>query len=82
MEHFSSKGSIWAQHVEGYSAVCIYFRAGLAFVVGNGSRVKFWEDIWCGERPLRQDFPDVYELAVEPTSLVAANFSAHSREII
>ena len=33
------------------------------FVIGDGSRVKFWDDLWCGERPLRVMFPSLYALA-------------------
>ena len=33
------------------------------FVIGDGSRVKLWDDSWCGERPSRVMFPSVYALA-------------------
>lgn len=42
----------------------------MAFEVGDGRRVKFWEDSWCGERTLKTEFPDIYDLAVNPTALV------------
>ena len=29
--------------------------------VGNGQKVKFWEDIWCVEVSLRSSFPFLYE---------------------
>ena len=32
------------------------------FVLGNDNRVKFWEDIWCGESTLSEMFPSVYAL--------------------
>ena len=34
-----------------------------AFKVGDGSRVKFWCDTWCGDQPLRDSFPDLFRLA-------------------
>lgn len=58
------------------------FKEGIAYELGDGRRVKFWEDVWCGERALRYDFPNLWELAVELTSLVAANFSVCGREIV
>ena len=52
-----------------------------------GDRIRLWEDIWCGNRPLKDVFPDLYAIihhffqnfndwAVEgsPRSL---NFSIH-----
>lgn len=36
--------------------------------------MKFWEDVWCGERTLNQDFGYLFALAAEPRSLVAENF--------
>ncbi|WMV40904.1 hypothetical protein MTR67_034289 [Solanum verrucosum] len=30
--------------------------------VGNGRKTLFWNDIWMGQTPLRQQFPDIYIL--------------------
>lgn len=30
--------------------------------VGNGEKVSFWKDTWCGQGPLRQTFPELYNL--------------------
>lgn len=30
------------------------------FVVGTGSRIRFWNDSWCSEHPLREVFPTLY----------------------
>lgn len=42
--------------------------------MGNGKRTKFWVDTWCGENTLKQDFPDLFGMAVDPNSWVASNF--------
>lgn len=49
--------------------------------MGDGRKVKFWEDIWCEERALKQDYPDVFDfdLAMDPFSLVT-DFSVCVRE--
>lgn len=44
------------------------FRRGLAFEVGDGRWVNFCEDIWCGERHLKLDFPDIFALAINPSA--------------
>ena len=28
--------------------------------MGDGTRVKFWDDVWCRDRPLKEEFPDLY----------------------
>ena len=33
------------------------------FVVGDGSMVRFWEDVWCSPNPLCNTFPMLYSLA-------------------
>jgi hypothetical protein len=55
-----------------------YIRAGwdsfvkyTSFVVGDGSRIKFWHDSWCGDHPLREQFPDLFRLARAPEASVA-----------
>ncbi|RVX20110.1 putative ribonuclease H protein [Vitis vinifera] len=35
----------------------------VAFLVGNGRRVKFWKDIWWGNFPLCNSFPSLYAFA-------------------
>ncbi len=32
------------------------------FEVGMGDRICFWDDIWCGNRPLKDVFPDLYAI--------------------
>ena len=33
------------------------------FILGDEGRIRFWEDKWCGENPLRELFPTLYALA-------------------
>ena len=40
--------------------------------VGNGQKTDFWGDAWCGSRPLRDAFPNLYEICVEQQISVAA----------
>ena len=28
--------------------------------MGDGTRVKFWHDVWCGDYPLKEGFPEFY----------------------
>ena len=36
----------------------------VVFFVGDGRRVKFWKDKWCGNFALCDSFPSLYALAV------------------
>ena len=39
------------------------FVAYVDFEVGIGDRIHFWIDTWCGDRPLKDVFPDLYACA-------------------
>ena len=47
-------------------------------MLGDGNRIKFWEDFWCGEGPLRETFPYLYIL-VESRGVKAAALWDSSR---
>ncbi|RVW89042.1 hypothetical protein CK203_029384 [Vitis vinifera] len=34
------------------------------FIVGDGTRVKFWKDLWCENQSLEDAFPNLFNLAV------------------
>ena len=40
-----------------------FMKDKFAFSVGNGRRVRFWEDRWCGDKALSISFPSLYALA-------------------
>ena len=33
-----------------------------SFVVGNGEKTRFWEDIWLGDKPLASQYPSLYNI--------------------
>ena len=43
----------------------------VSFSVGDGKRVRFWKDIWCGNISLCEAFPFLYDLAVSKDAWVA-----------
>ncbi|KAJ9701497.1 hypothetical protein PVL29_006726 [Vitis rotundifolia] len=43
----------------------------VSFAVGDGRRVKFWKDIWCGNIPLCEAFPSLFAFAVSQEAWVA-----------
>jgi len=40
------------------------------FTIKNGSQVKFWEDIWLENRPLRQQYPQLYNIVRKKQDMV------------
>ena len=46
------------------------FRRWVGFKVRDGSRVRFWKDIWCGDRSLEFRFPSLFWLVVDEDVLV------------
>ena len=43
----------------------------VGFIVGNGRRVQFWKDAWCGEVALCTLFPSLFALAMHKEASVA-----------
>ena len=42
---------------------------GVDFVVSNGRRVRFWQDRWCRDEPLRDAFPSLFAIAASKEAL-------------
>lgn len=47
------------------------FSQFLQFDVCDGTRVKFWHDIWCGDCPLKVVFPELFSVSCVKDFLVA-----------
>jgi hypothetical protein len=47
------------------------FSRFLRYEVGDGSRTRFWHDLWCGDTVLKEVFPDLYGIARVKDALVA-----------
>jgi hypothetical protein len=45
---------------------------------GNESRIRFWDDVWCGEMPLKEAFPSLYDIDCDKNSLVAVHLILES----
>ena len=43
----------------------------IVFSVGNGRRVRFWKNSWCGDEAFCNSFPSLYALVVSKEEWVA-----------
>ena len=39
--------------------------------LGDGRRISFWKDVWCGEEVLCSSFPSMFLLAVQKDAMVS-----------
>ena len=39
--------------------------------MGDGTRVKFWDVVWCRDRPLKEAFLDLYNISRSRHALVS-----------
>ncbi|GLT33473.1 hypothetical protein SLA2020_080610 [Shorea laevis] len=46
---------------------------GFRWEVGDGSRVGFWRQLWVGDKPLRDSFPRLFQLAMNKEGMVQEN---------
>ena len=42
------------------------------FVVGNGERIRFWEDLWWGDQPLGSQYPKVFTVVFDKNIHIAS----------
>jgi hypothetical protein len=40
------------------------------FEVRDGTKIKFWSDIWCGSCSLKDEYPDLFRIAQDKEALV------------
>jgi hypothetical protein len=59
--------SLWRHIRTGWDV----FSQHISYTVGDGSRLRFWHDVWCGDLPLRSQFPSLFQLARAPEASVA-----------
>ncbi|RVW41121.1 hypothetical protein CK203_069690 [Vitis vinifera] len=50
----------------------------LSFLVGKGSKIKFWKDRWCTDTPLSQCFNHLFVLAVHRDASIEEMWDHHS----
>lgn len=42
-------------------------------ILGNGSSIRFWDNVWCGEMTLKEAFPVLYDIACDKDALIATH---------
>jgi hypothetical protein len=48
-------------------------KSHIHFDPGKGSRIRFWKDVWCGDRPLKVAFPGLFTIAMLKDVSIANN---------
>jgi hypothetical protein len=49
------------------------FKSFTRLVVGDGTRISFWHDLWCGDMVLKEAFSGLFGLACVKDASVADN---------
>jgi hypothetical protein len=67
---FQSKAEGSSQFWRGLHEVKKWMDLGSSYVVGCGEAVRFWDDVWLGDVPLRTQFPYIHSICSEPNNIV------------
>jgi len=51
------------------------------YKVGDGSKVLFWHDVWCGELPLKVLFPELFTIGCGKDVWVEENMQIQNGNI-
>uniref|UniRef100_A0A2N9HIT7 Reverse transcriptase domain-containing protein n=1 Tax=Fagus sylvatica TaxID=28930 RepID=A0A2N9HIT7_FAGSY len=65
---------LWMQNMGVYGVV----GALKTLEVGNGERIRFWHDHWCGEEPLKKTYLDLFSIARDKDVAIASIMSFES----
>jgi hypothetical protein len=65
---------LWKHIKRGWSLFFSHTR----LVLGDGSKIKFWDDVWCRELPLKVAFSVLYDIAREKNVFVADHLDSFS----
>jgi hypothetical protein len=38
------------------------FYRSVRYTVGNGLKIRFWHDLWCGDQPLKVTFSELFSI--------------------
>jgi hypothetical protein len=58
------------------------FSTFISIKVSNGSQIRFWHDIWCGNHPLNDSFAELFCIARDRDALVADHMFAHNDKML
>jgi hypothetical protein len=54
------------------------FSSHIRLIPGDGSRISFWEEVWCGKSPLKVVFLGLYNIASNKGASIVDNFDLSS----
>lgn len=57
------------------------FSSHTRFEVIDGSKVRFWHDMWCEDMALKEAYPDLYGIACTNDVFVAVHLELYSGSI-
>uniref|UniRef100_A0A2N9IUG7 RRM domain-containing protein n=1 Tax=Fagus sylvatica TaxID=28930 RepID=A0A2N9IUG7_FAGSY len=66
--------SLWKTISKGWDS----FKRFISFEIGDGSKVSYWHDVWCGDRSLKEMYPDLFAISCSPDSMVADLMRRHN----
>ena len=62
--------------LEGYCTSLSGFSKYTRFVVGDGERIRFWEDLWWGDQIFKDQYPRLFRVVTDKNILISSILSS------
>jgi hypothetical protein len=79
---FEGSGQGGSQFWKSLHKIKHFFKLGAKHLIGNGRRTFFWTDWWCQDRPIKEIFPDLFNICADPNISVAAALESGDLNIV
>jgi mannosylglycoprotein endo-beta-mannosidase len=78
---FSCNSFATSRFFKGFMWAVNSVKFGFRWIVGDGSKIKFWEDTWFGTSPLSVQFWEIYCICNEPLATISEVWDGNSLKL-
>ncbi|EAZ20332.1 hypothetical protein OsJ_35941 [Oryza sativa Japonica Group] len=78
---FQSKAEGASQFWKGLHEIKNWMKLDSAYAIGKGDSIRFWDDVWIGDTPLKNQHPYIYSICADKEMSVRQSWNEGSWNI-